>query len=141
MSTKTQPMTKYSLVQLGVQVAKCTPRRAIMAQNPAYPERLVRELQRVGLGQAEYITLVRNELLETVREIVASFREDLHAGKVTPSTKAIAAGIFTDKFAVLTGSASMEAVDTGAMVGWSGSKSREELIASLRGEPKPTFAG
>ena len=126
-------------MDLGVQVAQGQSRRRIIAQNPAIPERLVREMKKAGLGEGEYRDMMTNALQEAAAEALESWRKDLADGKVPPSSKPIAAAVYLDKAAMLTGKTAMESINVSLMVNSYGTspagKSREEIIRSLTGEP------
>jgi hypothetical protein len=122
---------KESLVNLGVSTAMGLSRRRVLAENPELPERLVRELRRIQLGQNEYRRLLSSALESAALECLASFRADLKAGKVTPATKPIAAGIFLDKANLLGGQVAAQTTNPTAEISDYGTKSKEEIMDAL----------
>jgi hypothetical protein len=137
-STKRKSVGQEQLIELGAAVASGESRREILAKHPEAPERLVRELQRVGLGVEEYRKKVEAEFQSAALESVASYREDLRQGKVSPNTKPIAAGIFADKAAGVHGAAALRSIDVSVTVNSYGSeRSKEQILASLFPRPDP----
>lgn len=82
--SKIHKLSKKALVEIGVAVAKGEPRRAILAHHKDAPERLVRELQRVGLGQDEYREMMQGDLRDAASKSVKSYLQDLADGNPTP---------------------------------------------------------
>lgn len=134
-STKRKTVDQKQLIDIGAAVASGESRREILAKHPEAPERLVRELQRVGLGVEEYRKKVEAEFQSAALESVASYREDLRLGKVSPNTKPIAAGIFADKAAGVHGASALRSIDVNVTVNSYGTRSKEEILAALY--PKP----
>jgi hypothetical protein len=128
---KIKKLSKNALVNLGVAVAKGVSRRKIMSQDSELPERLVRELQKVRLGESEYRERVTAALEDAALESLESFRADLRDGKVSPSTKPIAAGIFFDKIQTLHSRSVMHTANVCVQVNEYGSRSREEIMHDL----------
>ncbi len=127
----TKSIRKEDLVKLGVSTAMGVSRRRVLAENPELPERLVRELKRVQLGQHEYRRLLSSALENAALECLASFRADLRAGKVSPSTKPIAAGIFLDKAHLIGSRAAIQVINATSEINDYGTKSKEEIMAAL----------
>jgi hypothetical protein len=127
----TKSIRKEDLVKLGVSTAMGVSRRRVLAENPELPERLVRELKRVQLGQHEYRRLLSSALENAALECLASFRADLRAGKVSPSTKPIAAGIFLDKAHLIGSRAAIQVVNATTEINDYGAKSKEEIMEAL----------
>ncbi len=131
---KSKKLSKNALVKIGVAVAKGEPRRTILAQHKDAPERLVRELQRVRLGQDEYREMMQGDLRDAASKSVKSYLQDLADGKVPPSTKPIAAGIFVDKANALEGRAQIQNVSVNVLVNRFGDgvgPTKAEILASL----------
>lgn len=59
-------------------------RRRILAKNSQIPERLIREIQRSGLGQPKFMKMFRTELGEAAAETLAMYRRELKAGRMPP---------------------------------------------------------
>jgi hypothetical protein len=127
----TKSIRKEDLVKLGVSTAMGVSRRRVLVENPELPERLVRELKRVQLGQHEYRRLLSSALENAALECLASFRADLRAGKVSPSTKPIAAGIFLDKAHLIGSRAAIQVMNATTEINDYGTKSKEEIMEAL----------
>jgi hypothetical protein len=134
MPHKKKRLSAKDIVHVGALVAQRVSRRTIMAQNQAVPERLIRELSRVRLGQDEFRQLMINELENAAHEALESWRQDLRDGRVPPASKPIASAIFLDKAAMLNSKAAMADVNVSDTVNKFHSpdgRTKEEIIAEL----------
>jgi hypothetical protein len=138
---KAQPLPVHALIKTAVDVARGVSRRRIVAANGTLPVRLVREMQKAGLGEAEFRKLFQRGLEEAAGETLERYRLELRAGRIPPSNLSISLGILTDKVSGLNAKVAVESINIAQMVNYSGPRSREDLLRSLAGEsPEPVLA-